>query len=130
MPIKTVCEECGKEITMPPSQYKRAKRHFCSRKCHMQHMNRELNSTRMTPEVRKKMSETRKATTSLLPRSYEKTLGRHTHRIVAEQKIGRPLREGEVVHHIDGDRHNNAPENLMVFESQAKHAQWHNKGRG
>lgn len=126
MPIITFCEECGKEIKMPPSQYKRAKQHFCSRKCHMKNMNRELNPKRMTLEVREKLSDIkRKKNVSLSPDTYEKTLGRHTHRIMAEQKIGRPLHPGEVVHHIDGDKHNNAPDNLMVFESQAEHARWH-----
>ena len=125
MPVITYCEECGKKISMPPSQYERSKRHFCSRRCHMKHMNRELNPTRMTPETRKKLSIARKEKLSLGSQSYEKTLGRHTHRIVAEQKIGRPLRKGEVVHHIDGNKHNNEPENLMVFRSQADHARWH-----
>ena len=92
----------------------------------MKNMNRELNPKRMTLEVREKLSDIkRKKNVSLSPDTYEKTLGRHTHRIMAEQKIGRPLHPGEVVHHIDGDKHNNAPDNLMVFESQAEHARWH-----
>lgn len=50
---------------------------------------------------------------------------RHEHRLVAEQKLGRPLRPGEVVHHIDGDSRNNAPGNLEVLASQAEHARLH-----
>lgn len=59
--------------------------------------------------------------------SYEKTYGRHTHRIVAEQILGRPLKPGEVVHHIDRNKRNNNPNNLMVFASQREHAEWHAK---
>lgn len=44
-----------------------------------------------------------------------------THRIVMHQKIGRPLRKGEVVDHIDGDIHNNNSDNLRVFVSNAEH---------
>ena len=49
----------------------------------------------------------------------------YEHRVVAEQIIGRPLRKGEQVHHRDGDRTNNDPENLEVMESVAHHAVEH-----
>lgn len=52
---------------------------------------------------------------SVKPTTYRKLFGRHEHRVVAEQKIGRPLLPGEHVHHIDGDKHNNRPENLVVM---------------
>ena len=63
-------------------------------------------------------------------RTYTKRLGRHEHRVVAKQMLGRALKTGEVVHHIDGNKKNNAPENLLVFPSQKEHAQWHARKKG
>lgn len=121
--IKGTCDNCGAAISMPPSQWKRSKEHFCSVKCHMEKMNRDLNPGRMTPEVRAKLSAARTDTGE--GRTYRKHSGRHEHRQVAEQILGRPLRRGEVVHHINRDKRDNRPENLMIFSSQAEHARWH-----
>jgi transposase-like protein len=41
------------------------------------------------------------------------------HRVVMARKLGRPLLESETVHHKDGDKTNNAPENLQL--RQGKH---------
>ena len=43
------------------------------------------------------------------------------HRLVAERKIGRYLLPEEVVHHIDGDKENNNPDNLQVFDNNGAH---------
>lgn len=62
-------------------------------------------------------------------KSYPKLLGKHAHRAMAEQALGRKLLPGEVVHHKDEDRTNFAPENLEVLASQAEHARHHFKGK-
>jgi hypothetical protein len=51
----------------------------------------------------------------------------YEHRVVAEQKIGRRLRKGELVHLIDKNRQNNDPNNLEVKESPAHHLFEHRK---
>ncbi len=47
------------------------------------------------------------------------------HILVMEEKIGHLLEVGEVVHHIDGDRKNNHPDNLMLFSSSGDHTRFH-----
>lgn len=58
------------------------------------------------------------------PTTYRKYKGRHYHRVVAEQMLGRPLVKGEIVHHKDGDIHNNNPSNLEVM-TQSEHMKRH-----
>lgn len=43
------------------------------------------------------------------------------HQRVAEQILGRKLRPKEVVHHIDHNRSNNDPSNLMILKDQTSH---------
>jgi hypothetical protein len=49
----------------------------------------------------------------------------YLHRIIAEQTFDRKLRPGEVVHHLDEDKSNNSPENLVICSSSSVHRRYH-----
>lgn len=49
----------------------------------------------------------------------------YEHRLVGEILKGRPLIEGEVVHHLNGLKADNRPDNLEVLSSQSDHAALH-----
>lgn len=42
------------------------------------------------------------------------------HRIIAEQMLGRALKQGEVMHHKNGNRQDNNPKNLEIYASPLK----------
>ena len=92
------CSGCGKSFERHICELD-AEKSFCSRDCYF--ANRDHG------------------------KAYKKVGARHLHRVVAEQVINRPLKSGEIVHHVDGDKRNNAPENLQVLPSQSVHAKMH-----
>ncbi|WP_304683908.1 HNH endonuclease [Ileibacterium valens] len=143
--LSVTCDMCGKEIQRYPSQIK--SHNFCSKTCLaafsskrknpdkykelksysnigavFKQNNSTWNKTRMTPEVRSKLRKKKLGTGE--GKSYCKLFGQLEHRVIAEQLLGRPLKSEEVVHHIDGDRRNNHPANLLVL-TQSDHFKLH-----
>ena len=49
------------------------------------------------------------------------------HVVVAEMVLGRPLPDGAVVHHADGNKLNNWPGNLVICPDQAYHKLLHQR---
>lgn len=52
----------------------------------------------------------------------------YEHVMVAEEKLGRLLKDSEVVHHEDENKQNNNPDNLFVFATNADHSRFHKNG--
>jgi len=142
------CDFCNQRFERQEC-FTKGKRHlFCSRRCladfsnkvknpqsyadlkdytnmaiNFSNLAKRFNPTRMIPETRAKIREAHLGRGE--GKTYAKYHGRHEHRMIAEKLLGRPLRHGEVVHHIDGDVRNNTPGNLHVFVSQKEHAAHH-----
>lgn len=125
--IDCKCEVCGKGFQKLESL--KSKHDLCSLECskiftskRMSKMNVDLNPTRMNEKTKDKIRQKHFKPNRV---SYKKIYGRHEHRILMEQKIGRKLKKGEVVHHIDGNIQNNNLDNLHLFKNQAEHARYH-----
>lgn len=115
-----VCFGCGVTFYVAkPSQ----QRKFCGHPCKGRYYG---NGAMLTPEARAKSGDARRGTGR--GDGYVKRGGRHEHRAVMEEKLGRPLRPGEIVHHGDEVKSNNAPGNLELT-NRPDHARHHFTGR-
>lgn len=109
-----VCLFCGEKFQATRCRIKRGGGGYCSPQCF--HADRSIAG---------EYSIIGGAVTRL-----EKSLG------ITDRQLGRRarntitgLKPGQVVHHIDGDRTNNDPANLMVFDSHAEHMMFHHQLR-
>lgn len=99
---------------------------------HAQRVRRYGDSSAITDEATRRANNRAaqlERVTEVKPTTYRKLFGRHEHRAIAEQMMGRPLRRDEHVHHIDENKHNNRPDNLQVMSAK-DHAAHHAKGGG
>lgn len=110
--MKRLCGICGAEF-VPPKKNRPGL--FCSARC------RNTNNARVSVERR---AAAQRGTGTLW---YVKDHGVHAHRRVAETMLGRPMQKGEVVHHKDGNKKNNSPDNLITM-SQREHMLEHGLG--
>lgn len=53
----------------------------------------------------------------------------YQHRLIAEKALGKSLPENCIVHHIDGNKSNNSPSNLVICQDESYHRLLHARQR-
>jgi hypothetical protein len=105
--IEIACEECGKPFRLKASHEFR--RRYCSKECKYAGRSKILNKGGTINQHGYRVLFVR---------------GRRMmeHRNIMEQMLGRPLLEFETVHHKNGVRDDNRPENLELWVSTPQYA--------
>jgi hypothetical protein len=81
------CPQCGGAFERP---WKLRKAKFCGHSCAIRFHHAKINAAAQSPEAKKKVLVALRSRGN--GKSYPKLNGRHAHRVVAERKLGRPLR--------------------------------------
>ena len=106
------CQQCGKLFQRPHGKT----RAFCSRSCAMFARNAGKFAV-LTPLTPRASSEWTKTTQGYV--QSRRSRGRKLqHRVVMEQRLGRKLADNEHVHHKNGVRDDNRPENLELWRTK------------
>lgn len=116
--IRKICLNCEKVFFVSACHVKQK---YCCLLCKQRHISRTTAQSRAD-----KMRGIGKDGGALKRTTYIKYRGKHLHRVLMEKKIGRLLVAGEIVHHRDGNRHNNDIDNLVLM-TQSMHASIHSK---
>lgn len=104
--IYVPCDWCGELIYKKRTDVSRSQHHFCDTDCYVDFINFGKAGAKN-----------------------QRVAGTIVYRKLAEMKIGRPIRENEEVHHIDGNHVNNSVKNLDIV-TVSEHAKIHAAKKG
>lgn len=109
--IEKSCLKCGNKFFVKQHREETAK--FCSRKCYADYDRGKLRKEKVTGN-----------------NGYRKTkiggASSLAHRYIFSEFLDRPLRQGELIHHKNGDKADNRIENLMIMTPK-EHSVHHNQ---
>lgn len=119
--VERVCAECGSAYSSIPS----VRKVFCSQACALIAQARRMREGGESSPAFKNARTTDQYGYVTINNGAHKRR-RYEHRVIAERALGRPLRPGECVHHVNLDKTDNRPGNLVIC-TQSYHVWLHHR---
>ena len=116
--VETFCEECGKPMIVPRHDISRGKGKFCSRSCMGKAQSKDRSGSGSSSWIGGRV-----VINGYVHVREGKWYVRE-HRKIIEEAMGQPLRSDELVHHVNGNKTDNDPDNLTVMD-WASHQAFH-----
>ena len=131
--VTVKCALCGKAFQRSESQIR--ENNFCCREHFYKWNSQRMTEYNRTDNPMNKpggvMGVLSGVASSVAPAKERRipSCSANTRTVECRSILGRPLKKGEVVHHIDGNKLNNDPANLEVLPSQSEHCKVHGFGK-
>lgn len=134
--VPKICEECGARFLVTETTDRRGNGRFCSRSCAGKEKARKYLPIGKygsdNPGWKGGLTKSSRGYWYVRfpthPRALKSGYVKRAD-LVLEKKLGRPLQEGEITHHIDGNKENDSPDNLESCPGHREHASKHPRAR-